>query len=108
MTKQEKSAIMISLANRWRESGVAQEDFARENDITVHSSASGKNMWWLRIEAKVIFADNLDIKRKVFECSPLVKSIYKNPINPEFEVFYLSESKASISEIGKPPIYYSL
>ncbi|TNF45923.1 MAG: hypothetical protein EP310_00880 [Bacteroidetes bacterium] len=37
MTKQEKSAMMISLANRWRDSGVAQEDFARENDITVHT-----------------------------------------------------------------------
>jgi uncharacterized pyridoxamine 5'-phosphate oxidase family protein len=70
--------------------------------------ASGKNMSWLRIEAKVIFDDNLDIKQKVFECSPLVKGIYKNPNNPEFEVFYLSEGKASISEIGKPPIYYSL
>ena len=37
MTKQEKSAMMISLANRWRLSGVAQEDFARENNITVHA-----------------------------------------------------------------------
>lgn len=70
--------------------------------------ASDKNMSWLRIEAKVIFADNLDIKQKVFECSPLVKGIYKNPNNTEFEVFYLSEGKASISEIGKPPVYYSL
>lgn len=37
MTKQEKSAMMLSLANQWRVSGVAQEDFARENDITVHA-----------------------------------------------------------------------
>lgn len=37
MTKQEKSAMMISLANRWRVSGFAQEDFARENNITVHA-----------------------------------------------------------------------
>ena len=28
---------MLSLAKQWRVSGVAQEDFARENDITVHA-----------------------------------------------------------------------
>ncbi len=69
--------------------------------------ASGKNLSWLRIEAKVIFAANLNIKQKVFECSPLVKNIYKDPNNSDFEVFYLSEGKASISEIGKSPVYYS-
>jgi hypothetical protein len=37
MTKQERSAMMISLAKRWRVSGVVQEDFARENNITVHT-----------------------------------------------------------------------
>lgn len=70
--------------------------------------ASGKNMSWLRLEAKVVFADNLEIKQRVLEYSPLVKGIYENPSNPDFEVFYLSEGRASISQIGKSPIRYSI
>lgn len=74
---------------------------------SVELCASGNNMSWLRLEGKVIFADDLNIKGKVLECSPLVKGIYKNPINPDFEVFYLTDGKASISELGKTPIHFS-
>lgn len=65
--------------------------------------ASGKNMSWLRIEAMVLFEDNLKIKEKVFEVSPLVKGIYKDPKNPNFEVFYLENGSVSISQIDKAP-----
>lgn len=65
--------------------------------------ASGDKMSWLRLEAKVVFENNLKMKEKVFEISYLVEGIYKEPDNPSFEVFYLSEISASISEIGKAP-----
>ncbi len=69
----------------------------------VELCASGKNRSWLRLEAKVVFADNLAIKAKVLEHSSLVRGIYKTPDNPDFEVLYLEDATASISEIGKPP-----
>ena len=70
--------------------------------------ASGENSSWLRLEGKVVFSDDLSIKKKVFEISPLVKGIYKVPTNPAFEVFYLDEVTASISEIGQTSVVYKL
>ena len=69
----------------------------------VELCASGANNSWLRISAKVVFENNLEIKTRVLEVSPLVKGIYKDPTNPNFEVLYLDEAVASISEIGKAP-----
>ncbi|WP_297086692.1 pyridoxamine 5'-phosphate oxidase family protein [uncultured Draconibacterium sp.] len=69
----------------------------------VEFCASGQGMSWMRLKAKVVFADDLAIKAKVLEHSTLVKSIYKTPDNPSFEVFYLAEATASISAIGKSP-----
>jgi uncharacterized pyridoxamine 5'-phosphate oxidase family protein len=70
--------------------------------------AAGEKMSWLRIEGKVIFCDDIKIKKRVFEESPLVKGIYKAPDNPAFEVFYLQELIASITELGKPAVIYKL
>ncbi len=69
---------------------------------------SGPNMSWLRLEGKVVFSEDLKIKEKVFEKSPLVAGIYKVPDNPMFEVFYLENVKATIGEIGKSPKVISL
>ncbi len=74
----------------------------------VELCASGKNSSWLRLEAKVVFSDDLSIKEKVLKISPLVKGIYKTADNPAFEVMYLDEVSASISEIGKAPQIYHL
>lgn len=60
-------------------------------------------MSWLRLSGKVVFADSLAAKEKVLEISSLVKKIYKVPENPAFEVFYLEDVSASITEIGKAP-----
>ncbi len=65
--------------------------------------ASLEGMSWMRIQGRVVFSDSLEVKKKIFDKSPLVKGIYKVPENPEFEVFYLSEATASVSEIGKTP-----
>jgi len=74
-----------------------------QNQPYIEMCASGKNMSWLRLEAKIVFSDDLKIKEKVLEHSSLVKGIYHTPDNPAFEVFYLAEATASISMIGKAP-----
>lgn len=64
---------------------------------------------WMRLNGKATFKNDMDIKEKVIEASPLVKSIYQSASNPIFEVFYLDEAKATISDFsGNPPKEYSL
>jgi uncharacterized pyridoxamine 5'-phosphate oxidase family protein len=73
------------------------------NQPYVEFCASGSDRSWLRIAAKVVFENNLAIKEKVFEVSPLVKGIYITPHNPAFEVFYLEKGTAIFSGIGQEP-----
>lgn len=70
------------------------------------SDATG--MKWMRMSGKVIFEDNIAVKEKVLAHSSLVKKIYGEASNPVFEVFYLSEVSAAISEIGKAPTIITL
>lgn len=65
-----------------------------------------QEMTWMRLSAKVVFSDRLDIKEKVLTFSPLVKRIYKEACNPIFSVFYLTSGSAAICKIGKPPVQY--
>ncbi len=75
----------------------------------VELCASGENFSWLRLNGKVVFSHDIAIKEKVQEASPLVKSIYRTPDNPEFEVFYLDEATATIADFsGNPPQIYEL
>lgn len=66
----------------------------------VEICASGSNMSWMRLKAKAVFSDNMHIKEKILEHSPLVKSIYREAANPGLEVFYLEGISASIAAIG--------
>jgi len=86
-----------------------QKEIFKELQIQLYIElcAQRNNMSWLRLQGEANFSDKVEIKAKVLECSSLVNSIYKNPENPDFEVFFLSEVTASISEIGKTPIYFS-
>ena len=75
----------------------------------VELSASGEDFSWLRLNGKVVFSKDLAIKAKVQEASPLVKSIYQRPDNPEFEIFYLDEATATIADFsGNPPQTFEL
>lgn len=78
-----------------------------QNQPYIELCATGEKKSWLRLSGRVVFSDKLKIKEKVFEVSPLVKGIYKEPDNPHFEVFYLEEVSASIAEIGKAPVIYT-
>lgn len=70
----------------------------------VEICASGANAAWLRLSGKVVFIDDLKLKAKAQDASPLVKSIYKTPDNPDFEVFYLGAARAVFADFsGNPP-----
>ncbi|MBI5440012.1 MAG: pyridoxamine 5'-phosphate oxidase family protein [Deltaproteobacteria bacterium] len=83
-----------------------QKEVYRElrNNPYVELCASGENFSWLRLSGRAVFSDDLDVKAKVQEASPLVKSIYGTPDNPAFEVFYLEATVATIADFsGQPP-----
>ena len=64
---------------------------------------------WMRLNGKAVFKNDMDIKEKIIEASPLVKSLYQSATNPIFEVFYLDEAKATIADFsGNPAKEYSL
>ena len=75
----------------------------------VEFCASGENFSWLRLSGKAVFSKDISIKSKIQDARPLVKSIYKTPDNPVFEIFYLENAKAVISDFsGNPPKEYAL
>jgi len=75
----------------------------------VEFCASGESFSWLRLNGKVVFSKDLGLKARIQEASPIVKSIYKTPDNPAFEIFYLDEAVATIADFsGKPPQTFRL
>lgn len=75
----------------------------------VEFCASGENFSWMRLSGKVVFSKDLTLKARVQEVSPIVKSIYKTPDNPTFELFYLAEAVAVIADFsGNPPRTFTL
>lgn len=75
----------------------------------VEFCASGENFSWLRLQGKAVFSKDLTMKTKILEASALVKSIYVNPDNPSFEIFYLADAVATIADFsGKPPKTFTL
>jgi len=75
----------------------------------VELCTSGENFSWLRLSGKAVFSRDLSLKAKIQEASPLVKSIYKTPDNPAFEIFYLDDAVATIADFsGNPPQMFKL
>ena len=75
----------------------------------VEFGASGENFSWLRLNGKVVFSKDLSLKAKIQDGNPLVKSIYKTPDNPMFEVFCLADATATIADFsGNPPQTFKL
>ncbi|AOT70988.1 pyridoxamine 5'-phosphate oxidase family protein [Geosporobacter ferrireducens] len=67
-------------------------------------TSTSKDMVTVRLSGKVIFTDDVSMKRKVLENNPMVKSIYQSEDNPIFEVFYIEHGEAIISDFsGQPP-----
>jgi uncharacterized pyridoxamine 5'-phosphate oxidase family protein len=75
----------------------------------VEFCASGENFSWLRLNGKVVFSNDLGLKARIQDASPLVKSIYQTPDNPAFEIFYLDGAVATIADFsGHPPQTFTL
>lgn len=67
-------------------------------------SSSSPNFAWIRLSGEAKFSDDIKIKEKVLEASPLVKSIYQTADNPTFEIFYIDHGNAVIADFsGQPP-----
>ncbi|WP_019227950.1 pyridoxamine 5'-phosphate oxidase family protein [Sedimentibacter sp. B4] len=80
-----------------------------KNHPVVELTTCNSNFAWIRLSGKAAFVSDAGIKKDVLESSELVKSIYKTPDNPTFEVFYLESAKATIADFsGNPPKEYSL
>ncbi len=88
-----------------------QKDVYNEikNNPYIEICTSSPNFAWIRLNGKVKFTNDLEIKKAIIEHSPLVKSLYQNAENPIFEVFYLKDVKATIADFsGNSPKEYSL
>ena len=80
-----------------------------KNNPYVEVCVSNSKFQWMRLNGKVKFSNDMDIKKKVIESSPLVKSLYKTADNPIFEIFYLEDAKAIIADfLGNAPKEFNL
>lgn len=80
-----------------------------KNNPYVEVCVSNSKFQWMRLNGKVKFSNDMDIKKKVIESSPLVKSLYKTADNPIFEIFYLEDAKAIIADSsGNAPKEFNL
>jgi uncharacterized pyridoxamine 5'-phosphate oxidase family protein len=75
-----------------------------KNKPNIELCTSSSNLSWIRLSGKVVFSNDIDVKNAIIEQSSLVRSIYKTPDNPIFEIFYIENAKAIISDFsGQPP-----
>ena len=80
-----------------------------QNNPYVEVCVASPKFKWIRLSGKAKFSNDVDIKKKIIETSPLVKSLYKSADNPIFEVFYLEDAKAVIADFsGNPPKEFNL
>lgn len=70
----------------------------------VELCASGEDFSWMRLSGRVVFSGDLELKKRIQDANPIVKSIYKTPENPAFEIFFLAEATATFADFsGAPP-----
>lgn len=75
-----------------------------KNNSCIAFSATSSSMVTVRIRGEISFSDDLSIKKQILENSKMAKAIYKMPDNPIFEVFYIEEGEAVLSDFsGNPP-----
>ena len=80
-----------------------------EKNPYVEICTSSQKFEWVRLSGKVVFSKDKAIKEQIITSSPLVKSIYETADNPIFEIFYLEEAKAILSDFsGNPPKEFCL
>ena len=58
---------------------------------------------WVRLRGEIHFSRDVAMKAAILEANSLVKSIYKTPDNPVFEIFYLEHGKAILADFSGNP-----
>ena len=80
-----------------------------KNNPYIEITTANPEFAWIRLSGKVVFSDDIKIKKAIIEKSEIVKSQYQTADNPTFEIFYLDEAKATIADFsGEPPKEYTL
>jgi uncharacterized pyridoxamine 5'-phosphate oxidase family protein len=73
-------------------------------DPRVEFSCTSKDMVTLRVMGEAKFSDDMAVKERIFEISPLVKNIYGSADNPDFTVFSIDHGTAFMFDFsGNPP-----
>lgn len=79
-----------------------------KNSPYVEITSASPEFVWIRINGKIVFSDDIEIKKAIIEKSEIVKSQYQTAYNPNLEILYL-EGKATIADFsGEPPKEYTL
>jgi len=74
----------------------------------VEVCVSSKDFAWVRVNGKAVFDNNMSVKEACMN-NPIVKQQYESADNPIFEVFYLTDGKATFADFsGNPPTEISL
>ena len=80
-----------------------------EKNPYIEISTASPKYQWIRINGKVKFSNDIELKKNIVESRPLLKQIYKTGENPIFEIFYLDDAKAVIADFsGNPPKEFNL
>lgn len=75
-----------------------------QENPAIEFCSTSKEMVTVRVSGQVKFSKDLAMKERILENSGMVKSIYKTPDNPVFEVFYLEHGKVMMFDFsGQPP-----
>lgn len=62
----------------------------------------------LSISGTVVFVSDMDIKARVLEENPLIKTIYNTPDNSTFEVFYIAVEEVETFSFTEGPKTYTV
>ncbi|MBT9778114.1 pyridoxamine 5'-phosphate oxidase [Clostridium sp. MCC353] len=74
----------------------------------IELSVSSPSYAWIRLSGEAVFENNMGAKEMCMQ-NPIVKSQYDDAKNPIFEVFYLKNAHAVISDFsGNPPKEYHI
>ena len=74
----------------------------------VEVSVSSPSYEWIRLSGEAVFENNTAAKEMCI-ANPIVKGQYSEATNPIFEVFYLKNAHAVISDFsGNPPREYDI
>ena len=63
---------------------------------------------WFRFKGKVVFSEDIDIKKSIIEKSDIVKAQYKTAENPNLEALYIAGTATIADFSGEPPKEYNI